>query len=74
MDFLTNILSRLLLAIVPSIIWTLLSFVITYGLYHIKGKDLPSEYTDIFTYICVANYILITIVLIFFIKENIPLF
>jgi len=67
-----DILSRLLLAFVPSIIWTFLSLLITYGLYHIKGKELPGAYSSMLSYMFLTNYILIFLVLIFFTKDNIP--
>lgn len=71
---LENIIARLLLAIVPTALWTIASFIITHGLYEIKGKEVPQNYGDDFSYTYVTNYILIFLCLIFFYRENIALF
>ena len=69
-----NIFSRLLIAICPSIIWSFLSLIIMYGLYKFKGKELPEAYSEMFIYNFFTNYILIFLVLVFFIKDNLPFF
>lgn len=69
-----NIVARLLLAIIPATLWTFFSFLIAYGLYKIKGKDIPDAYMDMSSYFFVTNYIIITILLIFFYRENLNLF
>lgn len=74
MSFITNILSRLLLAIIPSFLYTFFSYIILYFLYKFKNKELPEPYLDMVSYIFLTNYIIICLILIFFIKGNISLF
>lgn len=74
MIFLENVFSRLLLAIIPSLIWTFLSYIIVCFLSKLKNHDAYNNFSDIFSYIWIANYIIITLVLIFFIRDNISLF
>ena len=50
---LENIVGRLLLAIVPTMVWTVASMIIIAILYKIKGKDMTDYYFD--------SYIIITI-------------
>lgn len=65
------IIDRLLLAIVPTIVWNIASIFIMYGLYKIKGKDILEDYTKNCSYIFITNYILIFLYLCFFYRENI---
>jgi len=74
LEFIENIVSRMFLAIMPSILWTFMSLLIIYGLYHLRGKDIPNQYTEMFTYILLTNYIMITLFLIFFMKDSLSLF
>lgn len=74
MNILENIIGRLLFAIIPSVLWTITSFIITYGLYKIKNKDIPDNYYDDSIYMFITNYILIFLSLLFFYRENIELF
>lgn len=74
LNVLENIIGRLLFAIIPAIIWNVASVVITYALYKIKGRDIPDDYTDNFTYMLITNYILIFLYLLFFYKQTINLF
>lgn len=74
LNVLENIIGRLLLAIVPAIIWNVASLIITYALYKIKGEDIPDEYTNNFTYMFITNYILIFLYLLFFYTQTINLF
>lgn len=60
------ILNKLLVALIGSVFYTIFSFIITFGLYHIKGKELPDNYEEISTYSFVANFILIFLILLFF--------
>lgn len=69
---LENIVGRLLLAIVPTMVWTVASMIIIAILYKIKGKDIPDYYFD--SYIIITNYILIFLYLLFFYNGNIKLF
>lgn len=74
MSIVTNILSRLLISIIPSMLYTFLSYIILYSLYKIRSKELPEQYLDMISYIFLTNYIIIFLITIFFIEENIPLF
>ena len=69
-----NIIGRLLFAIIPTMIWSVASIVITCALYQIKGKDIPDDYMDNSNYMIITNYILIFLYLLFFYRENINLF
>lgn len=60
------ILNKLFVAFFGSIIYTLFSFFITYGLYRIKSKELPSNYEETFTYSLITNFIMIFLILLFF--------
>lgn len=68
------ILVRLLFAIIPTIIWTILSIIIMQGLYSIKSKNIPKDYFDCSTYIIITNYILMFLYLCVCYRENISLF
>lgn len=69
-----NIISRILLALIPSAIWTILSYILIYGFYQIKRKDFPEIYIDMFSYIYFSNLVLMTLSFMFFIKDNMKLF
>jgi len=60
------ILNKLLVAFVGSIIYSLFSFFITYGLYKIKSKEFPSNYEESLTYSLITNFIIIFLILLFF--------
>lgn len=71
--FLEYIVVRLLLAIIPTSIWTIASIVILSILYVITGKKI--EYKDYFdNYMIITNYILIFLCLVIFYNGNIELF
>lgn len=72
LDFLEYIIVRLLLAIVPTMLWTVASMIIIPILYKITKKEIPDYYFDIYTII--TNYILIFLYLVFFYESNIELF
>ena len=69
LDFINKIIEFLLLPLVPTVLWTVISLFIIYGLYRVKGKDIPDEYSDMFTYIFLTNYIMIILFFIFFVKD-----
>lgn len=60
------ILNKLLVAFVGTIFYTIFSFLITYGLYKIKNKELPSNYEETFTYSLITNFIMVFLILLFF--------
>lgn len=60
------ILNKLLVAFVGSIIYSVLSLFITYGLYKIKSKELPSNYEETLTHSLITNFIMIFLILLFF--------
>lgn len=60
------VLNKLFVAFVGSIFYTLFSFFITYGLYKIRNKELPTNYEEIFSYSLITNFIMIFLILIFF--------
>ena len=73
-----NIVTRAFLAFFPSILWTFFSYLIIYGLYNIKNKtsvhtikekNFLEIYSDNICYVFGANYMIITLILIFFIRE-----
>lgn len=60
------ILDKLFIAFVFNMFYSFFSLLITYGLYYIKGKDMPDSYSDNFTYTFLTNFILIFLTFIFF--------
>lgn len=75
--FIEKLFFSLLVSIIPSLAWTLLSNVIILGLLKLKNKNTNSsnnEFTNTFTYYWFANYILMTLYVLFFINGNINLF
>ncbi len=70
LNIVQNIIARMLLAIIPSIIWTVLS----YGIIYLKDKNLSEQFLKIFNALILANYIIIVLVLIFFVRDNLVLF
>ena len=75
--FIEKLFFSLLVSIIPSLAWTLLSNVIILGLLKLKNKDTNSsnnEFTNTFTYYWFANYILMTLYVLCFINGNINLF
>lgn len=70
LNLIQNLISRALLSIVPAIIWTFFTYIIIY----IKNKDISEQHMNIFNDLFIANYILIFLATIIFIKENLLLF
>lgn len=68
-DFINKVIGFLLLPLVPTVLWTFISFFIMYGLYRVKGKNIPDEYSDMFTYIFLTNYIMMILFFMFFVKD-----
>lgn len=70
LNIVQNIIVRMLLAIIPSIIWTILS----YGIIYLKNNHLSEQFLKTFNALILANYIIIVLVLIFFVRDNLVLF
>ena len=65
-DFLFKILAGFIL----SLPYTFFSFLIMYGLSHLKNKEESIGYSDVYGYLYIANAILIALIFIIF---NIPI-
>ena len=61
-----EILSKLFASFVSSSLYTFFSFLITYGLYRIKGKDIPDGFYDVLGYIAITNLILFSLIILYF--------
>ena len=72
LEFGKYILVRMLIAIPICMFWSFFSFLISFGIYHLKGKDVPEEIFN--NYKIITDYIMITLFLILFYRQNIFLF
>jgi hypothetical protein len=61
-----EILNKLFVALICSILYTLFSFLIQWGLYYIKNKESSLDLGNNYTYELIANAILIFLILLFF--------
>jgi len=72
MSIINYVVVRLLIAIPICILWSFFSFLISFGLHYIKGKDVPETSFD--NYKIITDYIMIFLFMFFFYRENINLF
>lgn len=72
LEFIEYVVVRLMLAIIPTAIWTVASIVIMAVLHVITKENISDEHFD--NYTIITNYILIFLTLLFFYQENIKLF
>lgn len=72
LEFGEYVIVRMLIAIPICIFWSFFSFLISFGLHYLKSKDTPEETFN--NYKIITDYIMITLFLILFYRQDIVLF